>query len=168
VHCHRRAAPSHGAIARPGFTLIEVLIVLLIVGIFGGIAVPQIGKYTSHRAAANSRDAFIRIAAQARAAAIQTGNDVEMRIDPANDRVTVVSVTNDTIAVLDLRDGPIRADLSIPAWSGSGAFLVCYVPRGYARPDCGGESIPRTVRFVSPSGKHTTQARIQLTQVERR
>jgi prepilin-type N-terminal cleavage/methylation domain-containing protein len=168
VHRHRRAAPRRGTIARPGFTLIEVLFVLLIVGIVGGIAIPRIGTFTSHRGVNNARDAFIRTGAQARAAAIQTGNDVEMRIDPANDRVTVVTVTNDTIAVLDLRNGPIQADLSIPGRTATGAFLVCYVPRGYARPDCGGESIPKTVRFVSVSGKHTAEARILLTQVERR
>lgn len=168
MYHQRRVGPRRGTVTRPGFTLIEVLLVALILAIVGGIAAPQISKAANQRTVNNARDAFIRTAAQARAAAIQTGDEVEMRIDPASDRVTVVAADGDTLAILDLRNGPIRASLSIRDRSATaGEFLACYVPRGYARPDCGNESVRQTVDFVGPGGKHTAAARLTISQAER-
>jgi prepilin-type N-terminal cleavage/methylation domain-containing protein len=167
-----------GAALRPGFTLIEVVIVLLILGVLGAIAVPGFRKYTDQRAVNNARDAFIRTAAQARAESIRTGDRVEMHIDPAADMVVVIGAESDTLATLDLRNGPIRANLTGTAFDGpnvsSGSvstpqFRVCYVPRGYALPACGtGNDLPRLVHFASLSGGHTGWARVTVGQAERR
>jgi hypothetical protein len=81
--------------------------------------------------------------------------------------VTVVTAAGETVAVLDLRNGPIRGSLDIPNRESSGEFIVCYVPRGYARPECGGESIPRIITLASPTGRHTARVRINLGQAER-
>jgi prepilin-type N-terminal cleavage/methylation domain-containing protein len=167
VSTQRRVDCRRGTVSRPGFTLIEVIIVVMIAAILGGVAVPQIGKFTSRRAVSNASDAFIRTAAQARAAAIRTGDEVVMRVDAANDRVTIVTAAGDTVATLDLANGPIQAGLEIPSHTGTGPFLVCYVPRGYARSPCGNDALPKTFRFVSPSQKDTARARIYLTQANR-
>jgi prepilin-type N-terminal cleavage/methylation domain-containing protein len=167
VSAQRRVGFRRGTANRPGFTLIEVVIVVVIAAILGGIAVPQIGIFTSRRAVSNASDAFVRAAALARAEAIKSGDDVEMRIDPATDRVTIVNSAGDIVFTLDLANGPIQARLEIPGWTANRPFLVCYVPRGYARALCGNDAVPQTFRFVSPSGRDTASARIYLTQAGR-
>jgi prepilin-type N-terminal cleavage/methylation domain-containing protein len=169
VRLKRDMTYRRGRGARPGFTLVEVLFVVLIVGILGGVTVPKISAYTSHRSAVNARDAFIRTAALARAAAIQTGDQVEMRVNPAGDSVVVVTAASDTVGVLDLRTGAIRSNLSGSRPTGgafsTAGFRVCYVPRGYARPTCGGAVLPREVTFISPGGGHTATAVVSISQV---
>jgi prepilin-type N-terminal cleavage/methylation domain-containing protein len=155
---------------RSGFSLIEVVIVVLIVGVLGGIVVPQISRYTSKRSVANARDAFIHTAAQARAAAIRTGDQVQMRVRPAGDSVVIVTAAHDTVAVLDLRGGSVQADLLGSKRDGAisaANFEVCYVPRGYALPVCGNHPVHRTVVFVSKAGRDTAAVSLSVGQVER-
>jgi prepilin-type N-terminal cleavage/methylation domain-containing protein len=155
---------------RSGFSLIEVIIVLLIAGVLGGLAAPQISKYTSKRAVHNASTALVHTAAQARAQAIQTGQEVEMRVRPTSNSVVIVSA-GDTVGRLDLASGPVRATLvgtaAGTATPSTAEFVVCYVPRGYARPSCGDDKLPRTITFASPSARDTARAVITVGQVER-
>lgn len=138
----RRAAPS----ARPGFTMVELLIVVLIAGILGTVAFPGFSQYRQRREAMNAQDAFTGAASRARAAAVQRGEVVLLWVRPDADQTLVLSSDGaDTILRLDLGGGEIRADLI-----GMG-LTVCYLPRGYAHPSCGdGASLPQRIGFGNP------------------
>jgi prepilin-type N-terminal cleavage/methylation domain-containing protein len=159
-----RAGIRHpGAAHRPGFSIVELLFVVVIAGILSAFAVPQISKYTSRRDALNARDAFILTGARARAAALQTGAEVRMRIDPTNHRVLIVDAGNNPVEEpFDLLVGPVRGRIV-----GTREVVVCYTPRGFARPGCppADDSI---VGFASPAGRDTAWARITMGRMERR
>jgi prepilin-type N-terminal cleavage/methylation domain-containing protein len=164
VQIRRRVERRHGAIRRPGFTLIEVIVVIMIGGMLAAIAIPQFSRYTSRRAAVNARDAFIGTASQARSAAIRSGEEVLMQVDRGNDRVRItLRRDGSTVAApLDLRTGTHRG-----AIVGTGAFTLCYTPRGFTLPGCGTADPPNMVGFVSPQGRDTAWVRIVLGRAER-
>ncbi len=144
--------------ARPGFTVVELVIVLMVAGILGTVTVAQISTYTSRRAATDARDAFIAAAAQARAAAIRMGEDVEMRVDPVNDRVLVLRRRDGSTVIepLDLNAGPLRGTIL-----GREIIRACYTSRGFMLPSCGGTgnaTVGQAVDFRSPQGSHTATA----------
>lgn len=148
---------------RPGFTMIELVMVILLAGIIGTIAVPQMGRYASQKEAKNARDAFIATASRARAAAIQSGDEVHVRILPVVDRVEVVNRAGDPVAPpLDFRTGPVRARIL-----GEFNMTICYTARGFVRP--GFACMPMLdIAFASMAGRDTAMARVTFGQVERR
>lgn len=159
MQIRRRVERRHGATHRPGFTIIELVVVVMIGGMLGAIAIPQFSRYTSHRAAINARDAFVSAASQARAAAIRLGEDVEMVVDPATDRILVRLRRNgaEVVPPVDLRTGPIRGDIL-----GTTATTACYTPRGFMLPSCGNAQVEQVLQFRSPQGGHTASAVITL------
>jgi Tfp pilus assembly protein FimT len=140
--------------------MIELLIVILIGAVLGSIAVPQFGKQASKRSASNARDAFIHAAARARTAALQSGDEVQLLVNPATDRVEITDRFNVQIAEpLDFRTGPVKARIL-----GNAIVRVRYTPRGFAHP----ASVPhRDVIFTSVQGRDSARARITIGQVER-
>jgi prepilin-type N-terminal cleavage/methylation domain-containing protein len=144
---HPRPARRRGNRQRHGFTLVELLFVLFVAGILAAIALPRAGVYMHRRAALNARDAFVLTAARARAAAVERGGVVVMRVLPGGDSV-VVTAGPDTLEVLNLRSGELRANL-VAAQD----LVLCYIPRGFVHPSCGtGSSLPAQVGFTGPSG----------------
>lgn len=138
----RARAPRHG------FTIVELLFVLLIAGVLGTMAVPQFASFMARRSIVNARDGFAISAARARAAAVERGDVVILYVRPAQDSILVISSDmTDTLEVLNYRDGEIQADVVA-----SSPVIVCYLPRGFAHPGCGsGNQLPIRVGFGSGS-----------------
>lgn len=142
---------SHSAVesrgrrtARPGFTIVELLFVMLIAGVLGALSIPQFSKYMSRRNVINASDAFRLSAARARAAAVERGDVVVLLVRPGQDSVLVMSADEtDTLEVLDFRAGETVVDLVAAS-----ALVICYVPRGYAHPGCGSPALPQDVKFI--------------------
>lgn len=143
-----------GARLRPGFTLIELVLVLMIGGILVAVAIPPVSSYLQSRHSLQARDAFIMMAAQARAAAIEEGDYVLMTVSPADDEVVVTRRDGSVLHSLDLSTGR-SADLQ------GTEITVCYTPRGFAHPSClDGDALPATFAFTS--GGNTVEAELTL------
>lgn len=149
---------------RAGFSMVELLFVLLIAGILGTLAFPSFKSYLSHRALVNARTAFTAAAARARAAAVERGDVVVLRVLPTADAVHVMSADGaDTLMTLDLADGEMTADLLREG----GNLTVCYLPRGFAHPSCGdGASLPQQVGFRNAAGNELWASISAVGQVE--
>lgn len=130
---------------RRGFTLVELLAVVLIAGALGTLATPRLSLHMERRAVLQARDAFVAIAARGRSAALQRGEIVVLRALPDTDRIIVYGGNgSDTLEILDLASGR-GVDLLAAT-----APVVCYTPRGFAHPGCGsGSQLPMRVSFTA-------------------
>lgn len=88
------ATERNGLSSRSGFTIVEVVIVLVLVGVIAGIAAPHI-KPTRFQLKAASRELVTRMAS-AKHMAVLKGHDVILAFDQTNRRVRIHSdVDND-------------------------------------------------------------------------
>ena len=91
-----RSVRQHSARVRcrgGGFTLAEILAVIVILGIASAIIVPQIGTRDDMRAAAGARTVIADLIF-AQNQAITTGKRVYIKFDVANNRYTLLSTAN--------------------------------------------------------------------------
>lgn len=143
--------------ARPGVTLIELVIVMLIAGVLIALAYPPMRSYIASRDRLQERDALVMIAARARAAAVEKGEFVLMTVSPTDNSV-VVKHNGDVIDAL-------RPRSTIAREAGTSDITICYSPRGFAHPSCrDGGTLPDRVGFTS--GDKTAWALITLGRVE--
>lgn len=88
-----RSAPwvrgRRGGVARRGFTLIELMIVIGIVAIVMGLGVPTLVRVFRKEALRQAVSDIIEVASNARALAIQQGRTVELVFNPEARTVTV-------------------------------------------------------------------------------
>lgn len=154
-NAHRRRARRCG---RPGFSLVELLFVILIGGVLMSLALPAFRGYTSRREAMNARHAFMMAASRARAAAVERGDVVVLMVRIYRDTVFVMSGDGvDTLEVLDYRNSEIRADILVDGTPAP--FRICYTPRGFVHPSCqDGEYLPRAIGFANWNGSDTVWA----------
>ncbi|MGH7483061.1 MAG: pilus assembly FimT family protein [Longimicrobiales bacterium] len=141
---------------RSGFSLVELLFVVLVASIMIGIIVPSFGQLQARRSAQNARDAFVFLANRARAEALQRGRMVRLRLDAADESAALVVGVADTIA--EPLDFQAAYGVSV-AMNGGGDLEICYLPRGFADPSCpateqvatftaGSESVAATIRVL--------------------
>lgn len=162
LRARRGAAIRPGAHGLPvGFTLIEVLIVLTIVGIIASVSVPRISTAMAAGAVVQARDAIVWTGGIARSAALERGEAVKLVVDPSTDRMQVVVVRNDSI----IRTRDLSEDGVSIETEGGGTLTVCYAARGWALAACS-DALPQTVRFVR-SGQETSATIRPLGQVQR-
>ncbi len=142
-----------------GFSLIELLFVIMIGGVLLAITAPQIGRLQARGAAINARDGFIWLASRGRAAAIQEGQVVTVTLDPSARRATARTAAGDTIDRLDF-----RGDYGASVTTSTGAAVsICYTPRGFA--DCPASDVDATFR----TGADSASLRVRpLGQVEKK
>lgn len=150
----RRTVKRH----RPGFTAVELVIVVVIAGALMGLSFPAFREYRNQREVMNARHAFVMSAARARAAAVERGDVVVLMTRIYRDSIFVLNGDwTDTLEVIDFRGGETRADIILedtPA-----PFRICYVPRGFVHPSCqDGEHLPVRIGFATWSGSDTAWA----------
>lgn len=146
---------------RPGTTLVELIIVLMIASILATLAAPPITSYWNGRQIIQARDAFILTAAGARSSAAERGDLVLMNVYPDSNSVVLTDRNGTVVDVLRLQTDGTRAQMVGPELS------ICYLPRGYAHPGCrDGRDLPTSVGFTR--GGDTLWAQITLGQVRRR
>jgi prepilin-type N-terminal cleavage/methylation domain-containing protein len=107
---------------RNGFTLVELIIVIVIMGIMFMIAMPKMHDWSISADARGARTSAVAILARARAAAVQRNVVVNAQFDGTNGAV-VVAGTTDTINRVAL-GAEYGVTMSPSSWS------VGYDPRG--------------------------------------
>lgn len=133
---------------KSGFTILEVLTVVLIVGLLAGITFPRIGGVQTRFAVRGAVTAFMSAHSLTRATALRQGGVAELHIDATNDRFWVEVDTSvarsgvmDTVGfVVDLLDQ--RVTLS------STQTLLCFDGRGLTSTAAGCATSGATVSFT--------------------
>jgi len=145
---------------RSGFTIIELIFVLMLSGIVMAVGVQQYNRVANQRAVGNARDALILTSLRARSEAVRSGQLVHMRVRPDLGLVRVE--TSDGRVLHTLRSADYRTQMV------GSQLSVCYSSRGYALSGCtAGLGAERGVGFVR--GRDTAAVSIlPLGQVRRR
>jgi prepilin-type N-terminal cleavage/methylation domain-containing protein len=114
--------------ARDGFTILELVIVLMIGAMTMGVVSQQYGRTQGRRAVANARDAMILTASQARAEAMRSGQLVYLRVRPDLGVVRVATSSGEVLHTLRAAEFDARMVGS--------TVSMCYTSRGFALPGC--------------------------------
>ena len=88
--------------ARPGFTLVEVIVVLLLLSLMAAVAAPAFSAVRHRRAIDDAASAVTHALERARSQALARGAEMKLVIDPAHARVW--QERPDTTFVLSLPD----------------------------------------------------------------
>lgn len=126
---------------RRGFTIIEMVIVIMVGGILLSITVAGFGAVESRTAARQARNVFAGLHARARAHAIEFGTTTRLEMDMGGDSVWIVrnGTTIETIRFAD--------QFGVDLTSGANRHTLCMSPRGYADTDCNSFTTSATVTF---------------------
>ena len=95
-----RVRPAH----RAGFTLVEVVMVLMLIGIIVGTAAPRYGEYRNRIVPQQAASVMGNFVSLARSYAVQSRSNTVLRIDPVNRRAAI-TIDGDTLRILNLGPG---------------------------------------------------------------
>ena len=121
---------ARSGLGRGGFSIMELVTVLLVVGVITGTVFPRIGDAWEQLAVRGAADQFISAHQKARTAAVRFGAIAELHIDASTDRFWVQIDTTlagsgvmDTIgAVVDVSEDQVDVTAN--------KSLLCFDPRG--------------------------------------
>ncbi len=116
---------------RHGFTMIELVIVLLIGGILTSIALAGFNNARGPYAVRGARDSFVALHARARAHAIELGENIALNVSSAGDSASINRA--DGTLIESIRFDEERNVELLPAGT---SFRLCLSPRGFADVDC--------------------------------
>lgn len=128
---------------RTGFTLLELLIVLVIGGILTSLTIRSFSQVHGSLGTSTAQSAFTAMHAQARALAVERGERILFVVDP---ETGVVSLEDEDGASVQSRNFDGEYDVSIATTGGE--IRLCMTPRGFADPRCGNVSDRVEVRFT--------------------
>jgi prepilin-type N-terminal cleavage/methylation domain-containing protein len=118
--------PAGMRMRRNGFTLIEMVIVIVVMGLILMIAMPKLTNWSDGAAARGARTKATSMLAKARASAIQNNKPTRVEFNGTNGAVVVVGTT-DTLEKVTLGT-EYGVSMSPSSWS------VTYDPRGIGTP----------------------------------
>jgi prepilin-type N-terminal cleavage/methylation domain-containing protein len=155
---------------RKGYTLIELLIVMVIGAALLTMAIPSFTRVSAGQNARNARDAVVWMSARARSRAIERGQVTKLEIDPAAERAWIVfrrqtgtAVASDTLEKINF-----SAERSVLISGPTSTVTLCYNTRGYAFPCGAGSPTSAAVDVIFSHAGKTATARVKpLGQVER-
>jgi type II secretion system protein H len=111
--------------ARAGFTLVEILIVIVMISVLALVAVPRFADANARRHMESARLRVAAALATARQAAIQKGRTVEFKIE--NNRVSLAS--NDSTLMSPV---PLDTLYDVRVRDLTGPFTIAFSARGFA------------------------------------
>jgi prepilin-type N-terminal cleavage/methylation domain-containing protein len=126
---------------RRGFTMIEMIIVILVGAILASITMASFGTVQNRTAVRQSRNAFAALHARARAQAIEFGTMTMFEMDVGGDSAWISR--NDTI----LERVNFAQEFDVDVQSTKTRYTLCMSPRGYADGDCGSLAGPAAMTF---------------------
>jgi len=149
---------------RDGFTLIELIVVLIIGVIMTGMAVPNMTRMIRAKNAQTARDQLVWMAAKARAKSIERGQVWKLEIFPATEKARVIQ-TGATVATDSINfSTQFKTTISTVA---NTQIDLCFSPRGFAF-SCSANSPAANVDVTFLHIEKTAVARIKpLGQVQR-
>lgn len=130
-HDDAPAARRDALVAVRGFTLVEVLLVLLVVGALTAVAAPPIHRMRTAAALQNGRAQVTAALALARGSATRWGRTVELHFDRSTDEITVqvdTATAGSSSEVLTIRRYRLADDLGIDI--ASDRDVLCFNAHG--------------------------------------
>jgi prepilin-type N-terminal cleavage/methylation domain-containing protein len=139
---------THAPLRRGGFTILELIIVILITGVLVGVVINSFSRMAGQLNTRSAHDNFLSLHAQARAFAVERGVEVRLVIDPGADQVRVETTRDGQVEVLNQLNFREEFQVDLIRVTGQGPVNLCFTPRGIANPTCGNAvGTETTIRF---------------------